>query len=134
MEVMYHGQISGCRSRTRRTRLTEFYLLAQQALEKSGSFMLPALYAGLQAPARRIYREDGRRVFTACGCSGRFGVWNAGCCWPGWLGTLGLWPMEPSWVASSKSLLMGCSLLVVLLVWMVRCVCDCCDCPFHHLT
>ena len=27
--------------------LTEFYLLAQQALEKSGSFMLPALYAGL---------------------------------------------------------------------------------------
>ena len=56
-----------------------------------------------------------------------------GCCWPGWLGTLGLWPMEPSWVASSKSLLMGCSLLVVLLVWMVRCVCDCCDRPFHHL-
>ena len=38
--------------------LTEFYLLAQQALEKSGSFMLPALYAGLQAPARRIYREE----------------------------------------------------------------------------
>ena len=31
---------------------TEFYLLAQQALEKSGSFMLPALYAGLHAPAR----------------------------------------------------------------------------------
>ncbi|MFR9066887.1 MAG: hypothetical protein ACLVJH_08150 [Faecalibacterium prausnitzii] len=41
--------------------LTEFYLLAQQALEKSGSFMLPALYAGLQAPARRIYREEARR-------------------------------------------------------------------------
>ena len=38
--------------------LTEFYLLAQRALEKSGSFMLPALYAGLQAPARRIYREE----------------------------------------------------------------------------
>ena len=38
--------------------LTEFYLLAQQAPEKSGSFMLPALYAGLQAPARRIYREE----------------------------------------------------------------------------
>ena len=38
--------------------LTEFYLLAQQALEKSGSFMLPALYAGLHAPARRIYREE----------------------------------------------------------------------------
>ena len=38
--------------------LTEFYLLAQQALEKNGSFMLPALYAGLHAPARRIYREE----------------------------------------------------------------------------
>ena len=38
--------------------LTEFYLLAQQALEKTGSFMLPALYAGLHAPARRIYREE----------------------------------------------------------------------------
>lgn len=38
--------------------LTEFYLLAQQALEKAGSFMLPALYAGLHAPARRIYREE----------------------------------------------------------------------------
>lgn len=38
--------------------LTEFYLLAQQGLDKSGSFMLPALYAGLQAPARRIYREE----------------------------------------------------------------------------
>ena len=38
--------------------LTEFYLLAQQALEKSGSFMMPALYAGLHAPARRIYREE----------------------------------------------------------------------------
>lgn len=38
--------------------LTEFYLLVQQALEKSGSFMLPALYAGLHAPARRIYREE----------------------------------------------------------------------------
>ena len=38
--------------------LTEFYLPAQQALEKSGSFMLPALYAGLHAPARRIYREE----------------------------------------------------------------------------
>ena len=38
--------------------LTEFYLLAQQALERSGSFALPALYACLQAPARRIYREE----------------------------------------------------------------------------
>ena len=45
--------------------LTEFYLLAQQALEKSGSFMLPALYAGLQAPARRIWSG---RLFKAVGC------------------------------------------------------------------
>lgn len=38
--------------------LTEFYLLAQHALDKSGSFALPALYACLQAPARRIYRDE----------------------------------------------------------------------------
>lgn len=38
--------------------LTEFYLLVQTALEKAGSFALPALYAGFQAPARRIYREE----------------------------------------------------------------------------
>lgn len=38
--------------------LTEFYLLVQSALEQAGSFALPALYAGMQAPARRIYREE----------------------------------------------------------------------------
>ena len=38
--------------------LTEFYQLAQRALDKSGSFALPALYACLQAPARRIYRDE----------------------------------------------------------------------------
>ena len=38
--------------------LTEFYLLAQHALEQNGSFALPALYACLQTPARRIYREE----------------------------------------------------------------------------
>lgn len=38
--------------------LTEFYLMLQNALEQAGSFALPALYAGLQAPARRIYREE----------------------------------------------------------------------------
>lgn len=38
--------------------LTEFYLLLQTALERAGSFALPALYAGFQAPARRIYRDE----------------------------------------------------------------------------
>ena len=38
--------------------LTEFYLLVQQALDKAGCFALPALYASLQAPARRIYPEE----------------------------------------------------------------------------
>ena len=40
--------------------LTEFYLLVQQALDKAGCFALPALYANLQAPARRIYPEEAR--------------------------------------------------------------------------
>ena len=40
--------------------LTEFYLALQHALDKEGSFALPALYAGLQAPARRIYPEEAR--------------------------------------------------------------------------
>ena len=40
--------------------LTEFYLLVQQALDKAGCFALPALYASLQAPARRIYPEEAR--------------------------------------------------------------------------
>ena len=48
--------------------LTEFYLLAQQALEKSGSFMLPALYAGLHAPARRIYREEAAGYLQLARC------------------------------------------------------------------
>ena len=40
--------------------LTEFYQLVQQALDKAGCFALPALYASLQAPARRIYPEEAR--------------------------------------------------------------------------
>ena len=40
--------------------LTEFYLLLQHALDKAGSFALPALYASLQAPARRIYLDEAR--------------------------------------------------------------------------
>ena len=40
--------------------LTEFYLLVQQALDEAGCFALPALYASLQAPARRIYPEEAR--------------------------------------------------------------------------
>ena len=40
--------------------LTEFYQLVQQALDKAGCFALPALYARLQAPARRIYPEEAR--------------------------------------------------------------------------
>lgn len=38
--------------------LTEFYLLFQHALEREGSFALPGLWAGFQAPARRIYRDE----------------------------------------------------------------------------
>ena len=34
--------------------------LVQQALDKAGCFALPALYASLQAPARRIYPEEAR--------------------------------------------------------------------------
>ena len=44
--------------------LTEFYLLLQHALDKAGSFALPALYAGLQAPARRIWPEEAREYLT----------------------------------------------------------------------
>ena len=40
--------------------LTEFYLLAQQALDRTGSFALPGLYAALRAPARHIYLEEAR--------------------------------------------------------------------------
>lgn len=38
--------------------LTEFYLALQHALDRAGSFALPALYAGFQAPARRIYADE----------------------------------------------------------------------------
>ena len=40
--------------------LTDFYLALQHALDQSGCFALPGLYACLQAPARRIYREEAR--------------------------------------------------------------------------
>ena len=40
--------------------LTDFYLALQRALDRSGCFALPGLYACLQAPARRIYREEAR--------------------------------------------------------------------------
>ena len=44
--------------------LTEFYLLVQQALDKAGCFALPALYAGFQAPARRIYADEAADFLT----------------------------------------------------------------------
>jgi len=44
--------------------LTEFYLLLQNALERAGSFALPALYARVQAPARRIYLDEARDYLT----------------------------------------------------------------------
>lgn len=53
--------------------LTEFYLLVQQALDKAGCFALPALYASLQAPARRIYPEEARGVSASC-AAGRGGL------------------------------------------------------------
>lgn len=40
--------------------LTEFYQLMQRTLDRTGRFALPALYACLQAPARRIYRDEAR--------------------------------------------------------------------------
>ena len=50
--------------------LTEFYQLAQRALDKSGSFALPALYASLQAPARRIYREEAAEYLQLSAAAG----------------------------------------------------------------
>ena len=44
--------------------LTEFYLLLQHALDKAGSFALPALYARVQAPARHIYLDEARDYLT----------------------------------------------------------------------
>lgn len=38
--------------------LTEFYCLLQQELDRTGCFTFPALYAGFQAPARRIYSDE----------------------------------------------------------------------------
>ena len=38
--------------------LTEFYLLLQNALEHEKAFVMPALYAQFQAPARRIYPDE----------------------------------------------------------------------------
>lgn len=38
--------------------LTEFYRLLQRTLDREGTFALPALYAQLQAPARRIYADE----------------------------------------------------------------------------
>lgn len=61
---------------------------------------------------------------SSCGMRGRLGVGNVvRCCgcrvgMEGWEGTRGLCPMEPSWVVSSNSSLMGCSLLLC-------CVCEC---------
>ncbi len=55
--------------------LTEFYLLAQQALEKSGSFMLPpALYAGVHAPARRIYLDEAAGISELSAATDRWPI------------------------------------------------------------
>ena len=44
--------------------LTEFYLLLQHTLDRAGVFALPALYAGFQAPARRIYPDEAADYLT----------------------------------------------------------------------
>lgn len=44
--------------------LTEFYLLLQHTLDRVGVFALPALYAGFQAPARRIYPDEAADFLT----------------------------------------------------------------------
>lgn len=44
--------------------LTEFYLLLQHTLDRTGVFALPALYAGFQAPARRIYPDEAADFLT----------------------------------------------------------------------
>ena len=38
--------------------LTEFYSLLQRALDREGTFALPALYAQFRAPVRRIYADE----------------------------------------------------------------------------
>ena len=50
--------------------LTEFYLALQHALDKEGSFALPALYAGFQAPARRIYADEAAGYLTLSSTAG----------------------------------------------------------------
>ena len=59
--------------------LTEFYLLVQQALDKAGCFALPALYASLQAPARRIYPEEAREYLRLAPQAGE-GFVRLQCC------------------------------------------------------
>lgn len=44
--------------------LTEFYLLLQHGLDKTGVFHLPALYASFRAPARRIYADEAAGCLT----------------------------------------------------------------------
>lgn len=44
--------------------LTEFYLLLQHTLDHRGMFALPSLYAGFQAPARRIYPDEAAEFLT----------------------------------------------------------------------
>lgn len=44
--------------------LTEFYQLLQRGLDRAGVFALPALYAGFQAPARRIYADEAASYLT----------------------------------------------------------------------
>ena len=44
--------------------LTEFYLLLQRGLDKTGIFHLPALYASFRAPARRIYADEAADYLT----------------------------------------------------------------------
>ena len=50
--------------------LTEFYLVLQHALDKEGSFALPALYAGFQAPARRVYADEAAEYLTLSSTAG----------------------------------------------------------------
>ena len=50
--------------------LTEFYLALQHALDKEGSFALPALYAGFQAPARRVYADEAAEYLTLSSTAG----------------------------------------------------------------
>lgn len=50
--------------------LTEFYLLAQNTLERERAFALPALYARLQAPARHIYTDEARQYLQLAAASG----------------------------------------------------------------